>query len=179
MNHLFSAQDPMLSRTAEHALRATIFLARQDHDRPLSVEAIASGIGAPRNYLGKTLGSLANNGIVVSTPGRNGGFRLAVAAEELSVARIADAVDTPRRSRTCLLGGGPCDNEDPCAMHRRWKAVLDLSRSHIEDLMIAHLIAEQSDEAVSTPSSQVGPRKRTHRSKEKNHEQEEPEQEKP
>ena len=146
----------MLSRTAEHALRATILLARHDQGRPLSAEAIATALDAPRNYMGKTLGSLASRGIVVSSPGRNGGFRLAVPAAELSVAQIMDAVDPPRRRRLCLLGSGPCDHENPCSAHQRWKVVLDLSRSHLEGLTIAHLIAARADEAFSPPSFQVG-----------------------
>ena len=156
----------MLSRTAEHALRAAIFLARQDRGRPLSAEAIASALDAPRNYMGKTLGSLVSHGIVTSSPGRNGGFRLAVPAVQLTIAQIIDAVDRPRRQRMCLLGGRPCDDENPCAAHGRWKAVLDLSRSHIEDLTIAHLIAEQTDEAVQPPSSPVGHGNRTDRQRE-------------
>ncbi len=157
----------MLSRTAEHALRAAIFLARQDQGRPLSAEAIACGLDAPRNYLGKTLGSLVDRRIVASTPGRNGGFRLAVPAEELSVAQIIDAVDPPRRSRMCLLGGRPCDRENPCGAHQRWQAVLDLSRSSIESLTIAQLIAvEQAGEAVHTTSLPMRKGDRTDKSKE-------------
>jgi len=172
MNHFSLTEGPMLSRTAEHALRATLFLARQDRGQPLSADAIATGLDAPRNYMGKTLGSLANQGIVVSSPGRNGGFRLAVPPENLSVAQIMDAVDGARRSRgsrrshMCLLGGWPCDSDNPCSAHQRWKTTLDLSRSPIESLTIAHLIAEDPDEAESPPSSPVGSRDRADRSKE-------------
>ena len=116
--------------------------------------------------MGKTLGSLANLGIVVSSPGRNGGFRLAVPPENLTVAQIMDAVDRPRRNHMCLLGGGPCDSDNPCSAHQRWKTTLDLSRSPIESLTIAHLIAEDPDEAESPPSSPVGSRDRADRSKE-------------
>ena len=88
--------------------------------------------------------------------------------EELSVAQIIDAVDGPPPRRMCLsLGGRPCDSENPCAVHQRWEEVLDLSRSHIEGLTIAHLIGEQTDAAVSPPSSQVGQRNRTDRAKER------------
>lgn len=156
----------MLSRTAEHALRAAIFLARQDRGQPLSAEAIATGLATPRNYMGKTLGSLVSHGIVASSPGRKGGFRLAIPAAHLTVAQIIDAVDKPRRPRMCLLGGRLCDGENPCEVHRRWNAVLDLSRSHIEDLTIAHLIAEQTGEAVQPPSIPVGHRNRTDKQKE-------------
>ncbi|HIF06435.1 MAG TPA: Rrf2 family transcriptional regulator [Gemmatimonadetes bacterium] len=159
------AEDLMLPRTAGHALRTTILLARQGQGRPLSAEAIATDLDAPRNYMGKTLGSLANLGIVSSSPGRNGGFRLAVPPEELTVAQIISAVDRPRQSDMCLLGGGRCDSDNPCGAHRRWKATLELSRSHIEELTIAHLIAEAPDVANSTPPSPVGPRDRADQSK--------------
>ena len=117
-----------------------IFLARQDHDRSLSVESIAKGVGAPQNYLGKTLGSLVSHGIVSSTPGRNGGFRLAIPADQLTIARVVDAVDPPSSGRMCLMGERLCTERDPCEAHLRWKVVRDLFRGHIETVTVADLI---------------------------------------
>lgn len=134
----------MLSRTAEHALRAVIFLARQDEEHPTSADAVAEALGAPRNYLGKTLGSLVGKGIVSSSPGRNGGFRLAIPADELTVARILDAVNPPRVENMCLLGGRPCDSHCPCDAHKRWKAAMDLSRTPLESLTVADIIGGNS-----------------------------------
>ncbi len=139
----------MLSRTAEHALRAAIFLARQDEEQPTSADAVAKALGAPRNYLGKTLGSLVGKGIVSSSPGRNGGFRLAIPADELTVARIVDAVDPPRDEPMCLLGGRLCDDHCPCDAHKRWKAALDLSRASLESLTVAEIIGSQAAQSAS------------------------------
>ncbi len=131
----------MLSKTAEHALRAMIFLARQEEDGAVSAQAIAEGVGAPPNYLGKTLGSLVNHGIVRSSPGRNGGFRLAIPPDQLTIARVVDAVDPPANERTCLMGGRPCTESDPCEAHLQWKVVLDLFRGHIETVTVADLLS--------------------------------------
>ena len=130
----------MLSTTAEHALRAAIFLARQDGEQPTSADAVAEALGAPRNYLGKTLGSLVGKGIVSSSPGRKGGFRLAIPARELTVARIVDAVDPPRPESMCLLGGRLCTEDRPCDAHKRWKAAMDLCRAPFERLTVAEII---------------------------------------
>ena len=73
----------------------------------------------------------------------------------------------------CLLGGRPCDSENPCSAHQRWKAALDLSRSHIEGLTIAHLIAEEPDEVI-TPRPSRWVRDRTDKSKAINHENQKP-----
>ena len=64
----------MLSRTAEYALRAVLFLA--DRGEPTNVDLIAERLGVPRNYLSKTLHRLAREGVLTSTRGQGGGFRL-------------------------------------------------------------------------------------------------------
>lgn len=78
----------MLPQTAEYALRAVLLIAARESPEPLSVERIAQVLGAPRNYLGKTLHQLGRAGVLISARGRSGGFRLAVPAERLSLARV-------------------------------------------------------------------------------------------
>ena len=66
----------MLSATADHALRATLVLARHASGTRLRATAIADAVGAPRNYMAKTLNQLAKAGIVSSSRGPLGGFLL-------------------------------------------------------------------------------------------------------
>ena len=54
----------MLSRTAGYAVRAVIVLARAYGKRAISADEIASTLGAPRNYLSKTLNALVRRGIL-------------------------------------------------------------------------------------------------------------------
>ncbi|MGH7695868.1 MAG: RrF2 family transcriptional regulator, partial [Gemmatimonadaceae bacterium] len=99
---------PVLTKTAEHALRALLVLAHCGRGKPLASAAIAELTGAPANYLGKTLLALARAGLVRSCRGRTGGFELAVPAEAITVARIADVFAEPLAARQCLLGTGRC-----------------------------------------------------------------------
>src|SRR5687767_10087942 len=103
-----TSDKPVLTRTAEHALRALLVLARHGNERPLSAETIAELTGAPSNYLSKTLIALARAGLVHSTRGRSGGFVLATTPESITVANIADVFAEPSRTRQCLLGTGRC-----------------------------------------------------------------------
>ncbi len=113
----------MLSRTAEYAVRAVVVLART-HGGSLSAGEIASILGAPRNYLSKTLSTLARRGILRSTRGPGGGYALAVAPGGLSVADIADVfADISPEYARCLLGDSPCDPQRPCVAHRRWVGI--------------------------------------------------------
>src|SRR5689334_16960451 len=125
---------PILSATAEYALRAVLVLARER--RRLSADEIARATGAPANYLGKTLNALAKTGIVTSARGPAGGFGLALPPEELTIARIADAFPEPSRPSTCLLGARPCNPDDPCGAHHRWSGIARMMYEALENTSV-------------------------------------------
>jgi Rrf2 family protein len=106
----------------------------------MRADEIARATGAPANYLGKTMNLLAKAGIVTSARGPQGGFALAVPADELSVARIIDCFDEPRPHSRCLLGTVPCDPQHPCAAHHRWNEVMAVRRAALATTTIADLL---------------------------------------
>lgn len=130
----------MLSLTTEHAIRAVLLLARTAHGGPLRADEIADGIGAPRNYLAKTLHLLAKAGILASTRGPTGGFALAVPPERLTLADVVDRFDAPRANPRCLLGARACDASAPCAAHQRWSAIADARRAPLVETTFADLL---------------------------------------
>lgn len=129
----------ILSQTSEYAVRAVLYLARVDGGRA-SAEAIATALGAPANYMSKTLNQLAKSGVVTGTRGPAGGFRLAIDPAKLSVARVTQAFSTPRQNPVCLLGDRPCNSRRPCAAHHRWTEVTQAVQSPLEETTIADLL---------------------------------------
>ena len=75
----------MISKTGIHALAAMTKLATLKPGEFAGAADIANEIGAPKNYLGKLLKSLAGNGMLISQKGFNGGFRLAKDADDISL----------------------------------------------------------------------------------------------
>jgi Rrf2 family protein len=138
----------MLSQTAEHALRATLFLARTAPGDPISADVIAEALGAPRNYLSKTLNTLAKRGLLSSTRGPYGGFQLARAAAEVTIAEVIHAFDEPRAKGICLLGGRPCNDGDPCGAHFRWKAIAAEMLAPLNNTTIADLLEDEVSDRV-------------------------------
>jgi len=141
----------MVSRTAEHAIRAVLYLARRPGGAPVAVDTIADSLGAPRNYLSKTLHALAKHGVVESVRGVRGGFRLAVAADALPLSRIVELFDEPRATGMCLLGGRPCDVRLPCAAHRRWSAIADAAHAPLRTTTVADMIGGATAELEPLP----------------------------
>jgi Rrf2 family protein len=114
----------MFSQTAEYAVRAALYLgAAERQGRAITAEAIARALGAPANYMAKTLNQLAKAGIMEGHRGPTGGFRLAMAPEELTIARIVGTFDAPTLKPMCLLGDRPCSARRPCEAHHQWTAM--------------------------------------------------------
>ena len=111
----------MLSQTVEYALRATLFVAR-NHPQPRAVGDIADAVDAPRGYLAKILGQLARAGILESSRGPGGGFRIATHPNALMLADIVQAIDGTEERR-CLLGRGRCGENPGCTAHARWAPI--------------------------------------------------------
>jgi Rrf2 family protein len=132
----------MLSQTAEYALRAALYLARQPDGRPVTADTIAQALGAPANYMAKTLNALARAGILIGLRGPTGGFRLVRDPALLTVAEIAGTFDEAVARPMCLLGGRPCNSASPCEAHERWTAVTDAMREPLHTTTVADLLID-------------------------------------
>jgi Rrf2 family protein len=140
----------MLSQTAEYALRAALYLAREQNCRPVTADTIARALGAPPNYMSKTLNALAKAGILSGMRGPTGGFMLIRDPEQLTVADVIGTFDEPAPRPTCLLGGRPCSADRPCQAHVRWKAVTAAMREPLTSTTVADLLTDvvELDQAV-------------------------------
>lgn len=128
-----------MSRTAEHAVRAILHLAVNGPD-PVKAGRIAKDLGAPANYMSKTLHALANAGVVDSRRGPTGGFRLAKDPATLTLADIIRVVDDPSPKDACLVSSARCSERTPCRLHARWKAVSNEVWNPLRDTTIAELL---------------------------------------
>ncbi|PRQ03701.1 HTH-type transcriptional repressor NsrR [Enhygromyxa salina] len=93
----------MLSKTAEYALRATVWLAREP-GKTEPAARLASCIRVPRRYLHKVLQDLVAAGLVHSRPGPGGGYTLSHDPAEISILDVVNAVEPIPRIHDCPLG---------------------------------------------------------------------------
>jgi Rrf2 family protein len=77
-----------LTNRSEYALLALIALARHYEKGFLSGDVIAEGQGIPKRFLQQILFSLKGAGLVRSVKGKAGGYALARAPQDISVAEI-------------------------------------------------------------------------------------------
>ena len=139
-----------ISAKADYALRAAVELAAVADEGLVNAERIATAQGIPLNFLENILGELRHAGIVRSHRGADGGYRLAKAADRVTVADIIRAVDGP----LATVRGGPPEN---CAypgaanaLPRVWIAVRKNLRSVLEHVTLADVAGGQLPSAIDT-----------------------------
>jgi len=130
----------MLSQTAEYALRAVVYVAEHGNARLVQVTEMAAALRIPRNYLSKTVHALVREGVLRSTRGKSGGFRLAVPADRLYVVQVVAPFGSLGEERHCLLGRPQCSDRSACAAHAKWKLVADRVAEFFRETTIAELL---------------------------------------
>lgn len=130
----------MLTQTAQYALRTVLRLAAGDGSRR-TVEQLADELDMPRNYLSKTLHLLARAGVVESSRGKHGGFRLRRAPHRITLGEVVAPFEEVGR-RVCLLGEATCSDRHACPAHARWKAVSDAHARFFSRTTVAELLAK-------------------------------------
>jgi Rrf2 family nitric oxide-sensitive transcriptional repressor len=125
-----------IPQTAEYALRAILWLAREPSAVRKTAE-IARATRVPTGYLSKVLQALARGQLLTSIAGRNGGFCLARPAAQISVLDVIQAVAPLGRFHTCPLGIED-HNGSLCLLHRR----LDEAMASVERAFAATRITE-------------------------------------
>jgi Rrf2 family protein len=85
-----------ISAKAEYACLAVLALARKtSDDPPVRIREISATHGIPERYLVQILLQLKGAGLVVSTRGAAGGYRLARPASSISLGEVLTAIDGP------------------------------------------------------------------------------------
>ena len=93
----------MLSKTAEYALRAVVFLGGQP-DRPASADLLSEKTKVPRRYLHRVLQDLVAADLVNSRSGPGGGYILACETKKITILDVINAVAPIERINACPLG---------------------------------------------------------------------------
>ena len=143
-----------ISGTTQYAFRAVLYVAEHGAAEPVRVDAIAAALNVPRNYLSKTLHTLARAGILRSGRGPRGGFQLASAPGDISLSSVAAPFDNIG-ARSCLLGRTSCGWKNPCSVHPRWESVSSALQAFFRDTTIADLLGEIENRGSMAPANDL------------------------
>src|SRR5438045_2061538 len=95
-----------LTRASSYAIHALAYMAAQKINRPIPSHIVAQARGIPERFLLKVLKPLVSARVLVSIKGPNGGYRLARAANKVTLLEVVEAIDGPVRGVAPLSEDG-------------------------------------------------------------------------
>lgn len=108
-----------LTTKGRYAVTALLDIALHGRDGPVAMADIAERQGISQPYLEQLFRPLKRAGLVESTRGRGGGYRLCREPQAVSVADVIAAVGEGIDATHCG-GSEDCQGGDPCLTHELW-----------------------------------------------------------
>ncbi|MFA5520411.1 MAG: SUF system Fe-S cluster assembly regulator [Castellaniella sp.] len=109
-----------------------------------SASGLASALGLGPATVSKVLKTMAQNGLVTSTRGARGGYRLARPAQDINIAQIIDALDDqPFGLTECTATPGVCSVEADCHIRSNWERINSIVRHTLEAVSVADMISPE------------------------------------
>jgi Rrf2 family cysteine metabolism transcriptional repressor len=131
-----------LSAKTEYACLAMLELAKEyDSGEPLQLRCIAAEHGIPSRFLVQILLQLKGSGLVASTRGAAGGYRLARSPQEISVAEVIDAMDGSDQPESSAAKESPLVR----TLLGFCREVRELERDRLENESLADLVAAATE----------------------------------
>lgn len=138
-----------LTNLADYSVVVMTAAARSP-DCSLSAAAVAVRTGIPAPTVAKVMGLLKRAGLLASSRGVAGGFRLARATTAISVADIVEAVDGPIALTNCQQGEvSACALEGSCAVRPHWRPINIAVRAALAAVSLADLAGPAARPAIA------------------------------
>jgi Rrf2 family transcriptional regulator, cysteine metabolism repressor len=152
---------------AEYGVRLLVELGRHDGGEPVSLKAISEAEGLPLAYLERIVALLKKAGLVESTRGAHGGYRLARRPDEIQMDAAVLALEGAVAPMTCFVddtGSGrvlcshEADRGHGCATKLLWMRVQGGVIDSLARTTLAELVAFSERQVSSAAREPVGHR---------------------
>ncbi|HRE15900.1 MAG TPA: Fe-S cluster assembly transcriptional regulator IscR [Rhodocyclaceae bacterium] len=138
-----------LTTKGRFAVTAMIDLALRGQEGPVALAGISERQGISLSYLEQLFGKLRRCGLVDSVRGPGGGYCLARAQTEISVADIIRAVDEPLDATQCG-GRENCHDEHRCMTHDLWATLNFKMYEYLSSVSLQDLVAKEQAKTAGT-----------------------------
>lgn len=109
-----------ITRQADYALRAMIYLAQLEPAQRAATSQIADVQRIPPSFLAKIISQLSIAGLIHTSRGARGGVSLARPPEAISVLEVVEAIDGPLMLNECSQDEEACPFGSSCALRPLW-----------------------------------------------------------
>jgi FeS assembly SUF system regulator len=127
-----------MSKFADYGIVLMTYIAEAPETQNARTLAAASSLPLPT--VSKILKSLSRAGLLLSQRGKQGGYKLAKSAEEISVASMIGAIDGPIAMTECSTRApSVCELEPCCPVSSNWRLISGTVERALSDLTLADM----------------------------------------
>lgn len=127
------------SKATDYALHTMLFLAAATPEKPVGVQLLAEKQKVSPTYLSKILTKLVKAGMIESTTGVNGGYRLKRNWEDITFLDIIHAIEGSASLFDCSFNHGP-----DCPIQKVVLAAEEKMEEHLRNQKISDLVQEMN-----------------------------------
>lgn len=131
-----------LSKLADYAT-VVMSLIAADPARVHNGVELAERSHIPAPTVAKLLKTLTRGGLLESTRGAHGGYRLVRSPAQVSVAEVIRALEGPIGVTECSIHEGSCGIESQCGTRHGWRLINTAIREALEAVTLDQLAAPQ------------------------------------
>ncbi len=143
-----------LTTKGRYAVTAMLDLALHNEQGPVSLSEISSRQSISLSYLEQLFAHLKRAGLVASTRGPGGGYRLNRAADAIDIANVIDAVDESVDNRCGDTKKVSCAHETKCLAHDLWCGLSKQIHDFLAGVSLADLMQRKGIKAVAMRQDQ-------------------------
>ena len=118
-------------------------------DRQYAAPELSVETRLPLPMVSKVLKLLARDGLLASHRGVKGGYSLARAAEEISMAEVIAALEGPIAITECVSVESGCSHEALCPVSGNWRRINDAVRTALEGISLAEMAQPRMQKLVT------------------------------
>ncbi len=134
-----------ISTKGRYALRLMLELALHDANQWVSVKEIARNQEISGKYLEQIITQLHRAMLVQSVRGAQGGYRLAIKPEEITVGMVLRAVEGELAPVSCLEGENRCPRQETCVTLEVWQKIQEAISSVVDHLTLWDLVCRYNE----------------------------------
>ena len=143
-----------LTTKGRYAVTAMLDLALHAGDRPISLAEISARQEISLSYLEQLFSRLRRNGLVISTRGPGGGYRVSRSLDAVPVSEIIGAVNESVDATQCA-GRENCHSHGRCLTHDLWEGLSEQIEEFLSSVSLQDLIDRHRVKSVSARQERV------------------------
>ncbi len=132
-----------ITRQADYALRAMLFLAQLEPTQRAATSQIADEQHIPPSFLAKIISQLSIAGLIHTSRGARGGVSLARTPEEITILEVVEAIDGPIALNECTHSASACPFGETCPLRPLWCETQSELVDRLRKTNFAQFLAEQ------------------------------------